>query len=119
VARYLADGAHKAPGDGESPEMAVWTPPQIRNFPALAEVEGNDLHALFWLAAFTGMRRGELLGLRWSDLTLDEGYLSVKQQVARKQTPAGSEWDFVPAEDLSRAAAGGHRPGHSCAAASP
>src|SRR4051812_10514048 len=29
---------------------------------------GNGVLPAFWLAANTGMRRGELLGLRWGDL---------------------------------------------------
>jgi integrase len=31
------------------------------------------------VAALTGMRRGEVLGLRWADLDLDNGWLSVRQ----------------------------------------
>ncbi len=34
---------------------------------------------LFRLAATTGLRRGELLGLRWSDVDLDTGRLEVTQ----------------------------------------
>jgi integrase len=37
------------------------------------------LYAAWRLGALTGMRRGELLGLRWSDLDLDQGWLSVRQ----------------------------------------
>ncbi|GIF09828.1 tyrosine-type recombinase/integrase [Actinoplanes siamensis] len=42
---------------------------------------------LYELALRTGMRRGELLGLQWSDLDLDGGYLSVRRTLAR--TKAG------------------------------
>jgi integrase len=74
--------------------MATWIAPQIRDF--LTFAEGDDMHPVFWVAAYTGMRRGEVLGLRWADLSLDEGFLSVKQQVARKQAPEGSVWAIVP-----------------------
>ena len=32
-----------------------------------------------YLAAFTGMRRGEVCGLRWQDVDLEAGALSVRQ----------------------------------------
>ena len=37
------------------------------------------MHAAYVLLATTGMRRGEVLGLRWSDVDLDAGSLSVEQ----------------------------------------
>jgi integrase len=94
VTRNVADGAHQPPRDGETPEMKVWIAPQIRDF--LAFCERDDLYPLFWVAAYTGMRRGEVLGLRHGDANLDEGFLSVRQQVARRRAPQGSVWDTVP-----------------------
>lgn len=44
---------------------------------------GHRLHALYIVAATMGLRRGELVGLRWSDLDLDEGTLRVQQTVQR------------------------------------
>ena len=94
VARNVADGAHQAPKAGESPEMQVWTAPQIRDF--LRNCESETLHPLLWLAAYTGMRRGEVLGLRWRDVNLVEGFASVRQQISRRRTEAGDIWDAVP-----------------------
>jgi integrase len=42
------------------------------------------------------MRRGEVLGTRWQDVNLDEGFLSVRQQISRKLTEAGEVWAVVP-----------------------
>jgi integrase len=42
---------------------------------------GPDGQALFTLAATTGMGRGELVGLRWRDVDLQEGRVSVQQTV--------------------------------------
>ncbi len=39
--------------------------------------------AAFFLALNTGMRRGEILGLRWRDVDLDEGQLTVNQGLVR------------------------------------
>ena len=45
----------------------------------LMEASTDRLEALYVLALTTGMRRGELLGLRWKDVDLDRGSLQVKQ----------------------------------------
>ena len=44
----------------------VWSPGQLRAF--LEGTEDHRLHALFWVAAFTGARRGELLFLTWENV---------------------------------------------------
>ncbi|GAA4564552.1 hypothetical protein GCM10023176_10760 [Micromonospora coerulea] len=49
----------------------------------LAAAAGHRLHALYVVAATMGLRRGELVGLRWSDVDLDEGTLRVQQTVQR------------------------------------
>ncbi|WP_407674407.1 tyrosine-type recombinase/integrase [Nonomuraea glycinis] len=46
----------------------------------LLEVSRDSrLHALIMLALRTGMRRGELLGLRWTDADLTSGTLAIRQ----------------------------------------
>jgi integrase len=52
---------------------------ELRAF--LAHVEGDRLFALWRLAATTGMRRGELLGLTWRHLDLEDARLRVEQQL--------------------------------------
>jgi integrase len=42
---------------------------------------GDRLAALYEVAAYTGLRRGELCGLRWFDLDADGGGLSVRQNL--------------------------------------
>ncbi|MEH1011727.1 site-specific integrase [Micromonospora sp. CPCC 206060] len=54
---------------------------QVRKL--LAAAEGHRLHTLYVVAATMGLRRGELLGLRWSDLDLDEGTMTIAQTVQR------------------------------------
>lgn len=51
----------------EKRQMTLWTVAQAAKFLEHAQV--HRLHALFYVAMSTGMRRGELLGLRWSDIT--------------------------------------------------
>jgi integrase len=57
-----------APPRPGRPELQVWTAAELRAF--LAAVEGDRLYALWLLAASTGMRPGELLGLQWPDVDL-------------------------------------------------
>jgi integrase len=55
---------------------------QVEEIPVmLAAVRGTALHAITVLALGTGLRRGELCGLRWSDLDLDAGKLEVRQSL--------------------------------------
>lgn len=59
--------------------MRVWTPEQLVQF--LDEIAEHRLATAFVVAAHTGMRRGEVLGLTWRDLDLDANRLSVRQAV--------------------------------------
>ena len=59
-------------------EMEVWTPEQAANF--LHALGDDRLVPLWTIALDTGMRRGELAGLRWSDVDLEHAVLTVSQQ---------------------------------------
>lgn len=63
----------------ERPQTQVWTPDQLGSF--LDHHRDHRLSALFHLVALTGMRRGEALGLRWSDLDPGRGLIRVAQQL--------------------------------------
>ena len=63
-------------------EMSVLDEEQIRLF--LAEAKRSSKYYRLYLAALlTGMRQGELLGLRWRDLDLTLGVASVQQTFYR------------------------------------
>ena len=47
----------------------------------LEAAKGKPYYELFYLALFTGMRRGELLGLRWCDIDLLQSQLSVSRSL--------------------------------------
>jgi integrase len=49
----------------------------------LQVVEGTQYHTLFSLAAQTGLRRGELLALRWSDIDFDQARLRVSRSLSQ------------------------------------
>ncbi len=51
----------------------------------LAAARGDRLEALYVLAVSAGLRQGELLGLRWQDVDLESGTLSVRRQLTRSK----------------------------------
>jgi|SRR5579875_97391 integrase len=57
-------------------EMRCWDADQLGDF--LAHIEGHRLRVAFYLAAMTGMRRGEVLGLRWCDIDMEASRLAVR-----------------------------------------
>jgi integrase len=61
-------------------EIIVWTPEQATAF--LAGVARDRREALYVLAIDSGLRQGELLGLRWQDVDLDGSRLRVVQSRA-------------------------------------
>lgn len=62
-----------------SPEMQVLSRQELQRF--LIQAKADGYFELFLLDLSTGLRRGELLALQWSDLDLDAGTLSVTKQV--------------------------------------
>ena len=81
LARNVARAASPpSPKSTRSPEMAWWTPQQLRAFLDFIADE-QPLASLVRVAGMTGMRRGEVCGLRWRDLDLDRGSIQVRQQL--------------------------------------
>jgi integrase len=65
------------PSQGRREEMQVWSAQEMGRFLDIAE---NDrLYGLFRLVLATGLRRSEAAGLRWEDVDLDAGRLSVRR----------------------------------------
>ena len=73
------------PADAVSPprvqrsEMKTWDEDDIAHF--LEATNETPYHCLFYLALFTGMRRSELLGLKWNDVDLILGEVSVTRSL--------------------------------------
>lgn len=68
----------KPPKSARSAGAAIryWTTSELRRF--LDENRDHHHWPLWYLAANTGMRRGELLGLRWRDVDLAAARLSIR-----------------------------------------
>jgi integrase len=64
--------------------MKTWDARQVAS--VLKAAASDEWEALWRLALLTGMRRGELLGLRWADVDLDAGALAVRRTLSRGAT---------------------------------
>lgn len=93
--RKPAERAHRA-GPNRF-QITTWTAPQLRTF--LEHAQSDRLYALWRLAAATGMRRAELLGLRWRDVNQERLRLSVVQT---RLKAGGTTYFDVPKTPRSR-----------------
>jgi integrase len=75
----------KLPKRDGKPKHQTWAGPQAASF--LEAAAGTRWHPLWQLALASGMRRGELCGLRWEDIDLDARVISIE----RSTTQLGQE----------------------------
>ena len=65
----------------EHREMKTLPVEQLTSF--LREAKESGVFEMYYIELATGLRRGELLGLKWSDIDLEHGSLRVQRQIAR------------------------------------
>lgn len=66
----------------EHREMNTLPVEQLASF--LREAKESGVFELYYLELATGLRRGELLGLKWDDIDLERGDLRVRRQISRR-----------------------------------
>ncbi|MCF8781256.1 site-specific integrase [Rhodococcus ruber] len=81
IARNVAAGVDRVPVPYKA--MGTYTADEVRTLLAAASKDRNG-HA--WHLALSGLRRGEIAGLRWTDVDLEAGTLSI----ATNRVMAGS-----------------------------
>jgi integrase len=69
------------PKDNTTREIKVLTPEQQKLF--INDLVGHELEMLFLTALSTGLRLGEILGLKWSDIDFNTGTLTVNRTLQR------------------------------------
>lgn len=72
-------------------EIHPWTAQQLDAFLRFCADKGVTNEVAYRLAAFTGLRRGELLALQWRDLDLDKSTLAVRRSVSLIKEPGRRE----------------------------
>jgi integrase len=77
-------------------EMEILNESEVIRF--LITAENDRRLALYHLAIKTGMRKGEILGLKWSDLDWNKGTIRVQRQVQRV---TGQGMVFNPPKTIS------------------
>ena len=80
IARNPADGC--ALPKAERKEMQTLPVEQLTSF--LREAKDSGVYELYYLDLATGLRRGELLGLKWTDVDLDRGVLKIQRAISRQ-----------------------------------
>ena len=65
----------------EHREMKTLPAEQLASF--LHEAKENGVFEMYYIELATGLRRGELLGLKWEDIDLERGTIQVRCQVAQ------------------------------------
>ena len=65
----------------EHREMNTLSVEQLASF--LHEAQESGVFELYYIELATGLRRGELLGLKWEDIDLEQGIIHVRRQIAR------------------------------------
>jgi integrase len=71
-------------------KQAAWADPDLRPSPVMVwlpaatgafldAIEGERLAALFSLVAYCGLRRGEVIGLTWAEVDLEQGVASIRE----------------------------------------
>src|ERR1700676_1229744 len=71
--------------------MATYTPDEIRR---LLRAADKDRNGHLWYLALSGLRRGEIAGLRWADIDLDAGTVTIARN--RGQAGAGNVVENEP-----------------------
>ena len=65
----------------EHREMQTIPEEQLQAF--LAEAKATGVYEMYYIELATGLRRGELLGLKWQDIDWKNGNIKVRRQIAR------------------------------------
>lgn len=90
---------------GDTREIQVWEPAELLRFRAVADA---DDWAAGWRLSLSGLRRSEVLGMRWGALDLNTGMVRVEagrialvgHRVATDDPKSAASWRTVPVESM-------------------
>jgi integrase len=62
-------------------KYTTWSKEELQRFLSFAKLENIIYYTAFLTAAYTGMRRGELLGLKWEDIDFEKSTISIERNL--------------------------------------
>ncbi|SFU39267.1 site-specific integrase [Alicyclobacillus macrosporangiidus] len=114
VSRNVADAVE--PPRADRYQASVWTAEQAAYFIEQTRTTEPRCWAVFVLAITTGMRKTEILGLQWTDVDMERGYISiqrtldyVKKQPVVKELKTDRSRRYVALPSLATEALGAQR----------
>ena len=81
--------AVRKPPKVEAQEVEILSPDQVKA--VLGSLWGHSLHPIAMLGLTTGMRRGELLALQWSDINLDANVVTINRSLRGNESRVAAE----------------------------
>jgi integrase len=78
----------------EKPEIKPLSPEQARKLIATAQDTGDRYAALYVVALHTGLREGEMLGLRWEDIDLNTANPTLRVRRTLSETRTGHKFEL-------------------------
>lgn len=68
---------------------------QLSRLLQVLDADGGDVAQMMKLALFTGMRRGEICKLKWTDINFEQGFITIRN-------PKGGKTAVIPMNDQAR-----------------
>ena len=81
------------PKDNNTKTIKVLSKEEQQRF--IEAIKGHKLEMLFLVALGTGLRLGELLGLKWSDIDFNTGMLTVNRTLSRSKNPVTGVYEIL------------------------
>ena len=82
LVNYLPTDIETIPQEKE--KVVVWNEDQLKFF--LSEIKDTWLYLPVLIISLTGLRIGELSGLRWDNVDLENGFINIREQVIQDKT---------------------------------
>ncbi len=83
----------------ETPEVEVYTLEEVNEILKALENEPLHIRVVVEIALFTGMRRGEIVGLKWDDIDFSSRRISIKRSIYKPK--AGKALEKAPKSKCS------------------
>ena len=83
----------KLPKDNNTKDINVLTKQEQEKF--IEYIKGHKLEIFFLTALGTGLRLGELLGLKWDDINFDTGILTVSRSLSRAKNKITGKYEII------------------------